>query len=248
MSALDFIRFQGWPVTKLAVLHFNSALNSDLILNSNTNMLEVNNLECIRGDRSLFTELSFRLKSGELLHLLGHNGSGKTTLLRTLCGLIKPNQGVVSWKGKNIRRQREEFAEEMQFIGHLNGIKADLTAVENLRILCRLDSFDVSDDELWQALEKMGLYGHEDLAVGVLSQGQKRRVTLARLLLTKSPLWLLDEPFTALDKAAIDFLQTVIADHIENGGMVILTTHQDVGLTTGEVKQLRLGWKKDGDV
>lgn len=248
MSALDFIRFQGWPVTKLAVLHFNSALNSDLILNSNTNMLEVNNLECIRGDRSLFTELSFSLKSGELLHLLGHNGSGKTTLLRTLCGLIKPNQGVVSWKGKNIRRQREEFAEEMQFIGHLNGIKADLTAVENLRILCRLDSFDVSDDELWQALEKMGLYGHEDLAVGVLSQGQKRRVTLARLLLTKSPLWLLDEPFTALDKAAVDFLQTVIADHIENGGMVILTTHQDVGLTTGEVKQLRLGWKKDGDV
>jgi heme exporter protein A len=211
-------------------------------------MLEVNNLECIRGDRSLFTELSFSLKSGELLHLLGHNGSGKTTLLRTLCGLIKPNQGVVSWKGKNIRRQREEFAEEMQFIGHLNGIKVDLTAVENLRILCRLDSLDVSDDELWQALEKMGLYGHEDLAVGVLSQGQKRRVTLARLLLTKSPLWLLDEPFTALDKAAVDFLQTVIADHIESGGMVILTTHQEVGLTTGEVKQLRLGWKKDGDV
>ena len=211
-------------------------------------MLEVNNLECIRGDRSLFTELSFSLKSGELLHLLGHNGSGKTTLLRTLCGLIKPSQGVVSWKGKNIRRQREEFSEEMQFIGHLNGIKADLTAVENLRILCRLDSLEVSDDELWQALEKMGLYGHEDLAVGVLSQGQKRRVTLARLLLTKSPLWLLDEPFTALDKAAVDFLQTVIADHIENGGMVILTTHQDVGLTTGEVKQLRLGWKKDGDV
>lgn len=211
-------------------------------------MLEVNNLECIRGDRSLFAELSFSLNSGELLHLLGHNGSGKTTLLRTLCGLIKPSQGVVSWKGKNIRRQREEFAEEMQFIGHLNGIKADLTAVENLRILCRLDGQQVSDRKLWQVLGEMGLYGHEDLAVGVLSQGQKRRVTLARLLLNESPLWLLDEPFTALDKAAVDFLQTVIAKHVEDGGMVILTTHQDVALTTGEVKQLRLGWKKDGDV
>ncbi|MGB5224119.1 MAG: cytochrome c biogenesis heme-transporting ATPase CcmA [Arenicellales bacterium] len=211
-------------------------------------MLEVNNLEVIRGDRSLFSELGFSLNTGELLHLLGHNGSGKTTLLRTLCGLIKPSQGVVSWKGTNIRRQRDEFAQEMLFLGHLNGIKADLTAVENLRILSRLDGLDVSDDELWQVLEKMGLYGHEDLAVGVLSQGQKRRVSLARLLLSKSPLWLLDEPFTALDKAAVDFLQTVIAEHVENDGMVILTTHQDVGLTTGEVKQLRLGWKKDGDV
>jgi len=211
-------------------------------------MLEVNNLECIRGDRSLFAELSFSLNSGELLHLLGHNGSGKTTLLRTLCGLIKPNQGLVSWKGSNIRRQREEFAEDMLFLGHLNGIKADLTAVENLRILCQLDGQQVSDKELWQVLKEIGLYGHEDLAVGVLSQGQKRRVTMARLLLSESPLWLLDEPFTALDKAAVDLLQTVIAKHVGNGGMVILTTHQDVALTTGEVKQLRLGWKKDGDV
>ena len=99
-----------------------------------------------------------------------------------------------------------------------------------------------------QVLEEMGLFGHEDLPVRVLSQGQKRRVSLARLLLGQSPLWLLDEPFTALDKAAIDFLQRVIGDHVKQGGMVILTTHQDVSLTTGEVKKLRLGWKKDGDV
>jgi len=211
-------------------------------------MLEVINLECIRGDRSLFSELSFSLNSGELLHLLGHNGSGKTTLLRSLCGLIAPSQGTVNWNGTNIRRQREEFAAEMLFLGHLNGIKANLTAVENLRILCQLDGLQVSEKGLWKVLKEMGLYGHEDLPVGVLSQGQKRRVTMARLLLSKSPLWLLDEPFTALDKAAVDFLQTVIAEHITHGGMVILTTHQDVALTTGEVKQLRLGWKKDGDV
>lgn len=211
-------------------------------------MLEVNNLECIRGDRSLFSELGFSLDAGELLHLQGHNGSGKTTLLRTLCGLIAPSAGAVNWNGKNIRRQREEFSSEMLFLGHLNGLKDDLTAVENLRILCQLDGLDAGDEVLWQVLEKMGLYGHEDLPVRVLSQGQKRRVSLARLLLSKSPLWLLDEPFTALDKAAVDFLQTVIADHIKQDGLVILTTHQDVALTTGEVKQLRLGWKKDGDV
>ena len=211
-------------------------------------MLEVNNLECIRGDRSLFSGLEISLDAGELLHLEGHNGSGKTTLLRTLCGLIEPSQGVVNWNGKNIRRQREEFASEMLFLGHLNGIKADLTAIENLRILCQLDGLDVSDEELWQVLEKMGLYGHEDLPVRVLSQGQKRRVSLARLLLSKSSLWLLDEPFTALDSAGVNFLQKVIADHIKLGGLVILTTHQEVALTTGEVKQLRLGWKKDDDV
>lgn len=211
-------------------------------------MLEVNNLECIRGDRSLFSGLEISLDAGELLHLQGHNGSGKTTLLRTLCGLIEPSQGVVNWNGKNIRRQREEFASEMLFLGHLNGIKADLTAIENLRILCQLDGLDVSDEELWQVLEKMGLYGHEDLPVRVLSQGQKRRVSLARLLLSKSSLWLLDEPFTALDSAGVNFLQKVIADHIKLGGLVILTTHQEVALTTGEVKQLRLGWKKDDDV
>ena len=211
-------------------------------------MLEVNNLECIRGDRSLFTGLEFKLGAGELLHLQGHNGSGKTTLLRTLCGLIAPSEGEVIWKGKNIRRQREEYADDMLFLGHLNGIKADLTALENLRILCKLDGLDISEKELWQVLEKMGLYGHEDLPVRVLSQGQKRRVSLARLLLSQSPIWLLDEPFTALDKAAVDFLQTVIAEHIKKGGLVILTTHQDVALTSGKVKNLRLGWKEDGDV
>jgi heme exporter protein A len=211
-------------------------------------MLEVDNLECIRGDRSLFSGLSFSLHAGELLHLQGHNGSGKTTLLRTLCGLIAPSQGGVNWNGKNIRQQREEFAAEMLFLGHLDGIKADLTAVENLRMICQLEGLKVSEEDLRRVLEKMGLSGHEDLPVRVLSQGQKRRVSLARLLLGQSPLWLLDEPFTALDKAAIDFLQRVIGDHVKQGGMVILTTHQDVSLTTGEVKKLRLGWKKDGDV
>lgn len=211
-------------------------------------MLEVTNLECIRGDRCLFSDLEFSLESGELLHLQGHNGSGKTTLLRTLCGLIAPNEGAVRWKGQNIRRQRDEFAADMLFLGHLNGIKADLTAVENLRMLCQLDGLEISEEAVWQGLEKMGLYGQEELPVRVLSQGQKRRVTLARLLLSQSALWLLDEPFTSLDKAAVDFLQTLIAEHVRQGGMAILTTHQAVALTTGEVRYLKLGWKQEDDV
>ncbi len=211
-------------------------------------MLEVINLECIRGDRRLFSELSFNLSAGELLHLHGHNGSGKTTLLRTICGLITPTEGEVRWQNENVRRQRDEFARELVYIGHKNAIKADLTGTENLRIACQLDGMPVSEEQAWEALEKLGLRGHEDLPVRVLSQGQKKRVALARLLLSESPLWILDEPFTALDKAAVSYLQTVIQEHVDAGGMVMLTTHQEVALTRGQVKQLGLGWKRDGDV
>ena len=211
-------------------------------------MLEVINLECVRGDRRLFSELNFDLSAGELLHLHGHNGSGKTTLLRTICGLITPTDGVVRWQGENVRKLRDDFARELVYVGHKNAIKADLTGTENLRIACQLDGMPVSVKQAWNALEKMGLRGHEDLPVRVLSQGQKKRVALARLLLNKSPLWILDEPFTALDKAAVAYLQTVIQEHVDEGGMVILTTHQEVALTRGQVKQLRLGWKREGDV
>ena len=211
-------------------------------------MLEVTDLECIRGDRRLFKELNFSLDAGELLYLHGHNGSGKTTLLRSICGLIAPSAGEVRWKGRNIRRQRDEFASEVVYIGHKNGIKDDLTGTENLRIACVLDGHHISSDQAWDALERIGLRGHEDLPTRVLSQGQKRRVALARLLVSHSPLWILDEPFTALDKAAVALLQSVIRDHVGNGGMVILTTHQEVELTSGQVKRLQLGWKREGDV
>jgi heme exporter protein A len=211
-------------------------------------MLELANLECTRGDRRLFTGLNFELAAGELLHLTGHNGSGKTTLLRTICGLIIPTDGEVRWKGENVRKLRDDFARELVYIGHKNAIKADLTGTENLCIACQLDGLPISVKQAWDALEKMGLRGHEDLPVRVLSQGQKKRVAMARLLLNKSPLWILDEPFTALDKAAVAFLQTVIQEHVDEGGMAILTTHQEVALTRGQVKQLRLGWKRDGDV
>lgn len=211
-------------------------------------MLEVIDLECQRGDRRLFTQVSFNLEQSELLHLYGHNGSGKTTLMRTVCGLITPTDGSIQWAGKDIRRQRDEFAAELVYLGHKNGIKDDLTGVENLLVACKLDGIRVSRKQAWDALERMGLRGHEDLPARVLSQGQQKRVALARLLLTHAPLWVLDEPFVGLDVAAVDLLQQVIRQHVEQGGMVMLTTHQEVELTAGKVKKLRLGWKRDGDV
>ena len=211
-------------------------------------MLEVVDLECVRGDRRLFSGLGFTLEAGELLHLQGHNGSGKTTLMRMICGLVAPAAGEVRWRGENIRRQREAFHRELVYAGHKSAIKGDLTGVENLRFACRLAGVPVDEAAAWAALERMGLRGHEDLPARVLSQGQKKRVALARLLLNRAPLWVLDEPFTALDKAAVAFLEQVIREHLADGGLVVLTTHQAVPLTEGRVKTLKLGWKREGDV
>lgn len=207
-------------------------------------MLEVVNLSCVRGDRRLFAGLDFSLDRGELLYVHGHNGSGKTTLLRTLCGLILQDQGEVRWDGNNIRSMREDFTKDVLYLGHRNGIKGDLTALENLRISSALDGFPIDDKQAWDALERLGLDGHEDLEAKVLSQGQQRRVALARLLLNDAVLWILDEPFTALDMAAVDLLQQVIRAHLDKGGMVVLTTHQEVPLTSGQVKRLKLGWRE----
>lgn len=202
-------------------------------------MLEVRDLECVRGDHSLFTGLSFRVDRSELLHVRGPNGSGKTTLLRTLCGLSSPGQGEILWRGENIRRLGEDYYRDLTYLGHHNGIKEELTALENLRIACRLAGIPVNEDALLDALQRIGLAGREDLPAKVLSQGQKRRVALARLLLSTMTLWVLDEPYTALDVAAIGVLRRVIAEHLSEGGAVILTTHQDVEID-GVVRQLSL--------
>jgi heme exporter protein A len=211
-------------------------------------LLEVVNLQCTRGDRRLFSGIAFELLPGELLHLHGHNGSGKTTLMRALCGLVTPTEGEVRWAGRPIRQQRDEFHAELLYLGHKNGIKEDLTGIENLRTACRLAGNPISESHAWEVLERMGLRGHEDLPSRVLSQGQQKRVALSRLLVSRAKLWLLDEPFVGLDAAAVELLQQVIRDHVAREGLVVLTTHQEVALTSGRVKRLKLGWKKDGHV
>jgi len=204
-------------------------------------MLEVIGLECRRGDRRLFSGLDLVLGPGTLLHVRGRNGSGKTTLLRTLCGLFTPDAGEVRWRGESIRTLAEDYRRELLYCGHLNGIKSDLTGLENLAIAARLDGDPVGSDAVWQALARIGLRGFEDLPTRMLSQGQKRRVALARLILSRARLWVLDEPFTALDVEAVALLQGLIAEHLAGGGLVVMTTHQEVPLTSGQVARLDLG-------
>lgn len=205
------------------------------------NTLQAQEIRGTRGDRTLFDGLDFTLTSGQLLHLRGHNGSGKTTLMRILAGLLMPEEGEVLWNGQNIRRQRQAFNAQLLYLGHLNGLKGDLNAIENLRTGAALGGLPVSEDAAWQTLADIGLRGFEDLPTRVLSQGQKRRVALARLWFNRAGLWILDEPFSALDVAAVDALQEVIRQQLERGGMVVLTTHQEVELTRGEPLTLTLG-------
>lgn len=203
-------------------------------------MLEVRELECVRGDHRLFKGLNFTLQPGELLHLRGKNGAGKTSLLRTICGLTAPADGEVLWKGENIRSLRDDYNRGLTFLGHLNGIKGELSALENLQVSSALSGEKVTDNQILDALQRIGLAGREDLPTKVLSQGQKRRVALARLLITKTVLWILDEPFTALDVHAVDQLKNLIAQHIQAGGMAILTTHQHVEIDAGVLKEIDL--------
>ena len=203
-------------------------------------MLEADNLECVRGERRLFTGLSFRLDAGELLYLQGRNGAGKTSLLRMLIGLLPPESGEIRWQGANIRQQGDEFRASLCYLGHLNAIKGELTPLENLLAAARLADETLTEDDALDALEQVGLAGREDLACKYLSQGQKRRVALARLYLDPPPLWILDEPFTALDKHGVAQLEEHLARHCEQGGMVVLTTHHSLTRKPAGYRELDL--------
>jgi heme exporter protein A len=204
-------------------------------------VLEVVGLGCMRGERRLFSGVSFRLNPGGLIWLQGGNGSGKTTLLRTLCGLTHAMAGEVRWQGEPIREAGEEFRRQLTYIGHANSLKEDLSAEENLRIAARLAGQPVTREELVGALHGMGLAGREHLPVKFLSQGQRRRAALARLRLAHPrPLWLLDEPFNALDTHAVAGMQHIMESHLAQGGMIALTTHQEVAIQATDAQTLRL--------
>jgi len=204
-------------------------------------MLECVNLQCTRGDRTLFTDLNFSLNEGEILHVKGVNGSGKTSLLRIMAGLMLAAEGEIRWNSKNIRKLREEYQKDLLYLGHLPGIKADLTALENLRVNNALGGNEISEEEAWNALGHIGLKGREDLPARVLSQGQQRRVALARMLVSKAKIWILDEPFTALDVKAVAMLQDVLSNHLQQQGMIVLTTHQDFTVSQGSLRMIHLG-------
>lgn len=193
-------------------------------------MLEIRDLECARGGRTLFRGRSFALRGGELLHVAGANGSGKTSLLRILCGLLPPQRGEVRWQGSPIRALREEYSKQLVYLGHAAALKDDLSAAENLSIACRIAGKRFRPSEIHRALEIFGVPDEGNL-VRKLSQGQRRRAVLARLTLSESvPLWLLDEPFAALDAAAARLAEELIAKHVARGGIAVYTTHQAAGI------------------
>ncbi|HQR21017.1 MAG TPA: cytochrome c biogenesis heme-transporting ATPase CcmA [Burkholderiaceae bacterium] len=205
-------------------------------------MIEAVDLTCERGERLLFSGLSFSAENGTLLRIAGPNGTGKTSLLRIMCALLEPTAGEIRWKGGNVRRLREEYWKDLAYIGHLNGVKDDLTVRENLRVSVRMAGRYASEQRLAQALDLVGLAGFEDKMARFLSQGQRRRVALARLYVSESvPLWILDEPFTALDVRGVAHLSALIARHVEGGGTVVLTTHQEVPVDAARRKRVDLG-------
>ena len=203
-------------------------------------MLEVSNLACSRGDHRLFSGLNFQLHLGQIMQVQGVNGSGKTSLLRTLCGFLMPDEGGIFWRGQKIQELAEDYHREILYLGHLNAIKDELSALENLRISSGISGIELEEKEAVTALRRMGLRGREILPTKVLSQGQRRRVALARLLVSDAKLWILDEPLSALDVGAVALIQELITEHLAQQGMVIFTTHQPLHVAGMEMRTLSL--------
>lgn len=194
----------------------------------------------MRGDRRLFSGLDLSLPPGTFLQVTGPNGSGKTSLLRILCGLLAPAEGEINWQGENIRSLGEDYFTSVTYLGHRHGVKDELSGIENLRVSNALNGIEVSKERARSVLERMGLAGRESLPARLLSEGQRRRVALARLLTCGTKLWLLDEVMTSLDKSAMALIRSLIEEHLAGGGIAIVATHQDLELATGATKRLEL--------
>lgn len=205
-------------------------------------LLSAKNLTCIREERILFDELSFDICSGDIVQIEGPNGAGKTSLLRILAGLSRPYAGDVCYLNDSISRNRDEFNQDLLYLGHLAGVKSELTAEENLYFNLRVSGY--SDFDKRDILSKVNLTGFEDALAGHLSAGQHRRTALARLWHTNSRIWILDEPFTAIDKRGVAELEELFIQHADNGGCVIVTTHQDMGIISDErLRKIRLEYR-----
>lgn len=215
-------------------------------------LIELRNFACERDERILFSSLSALFYAGQVVQILGANGSGKTTLLRILAGVSSDYQGEILWQGQALASCAWEYANESLYLGHLPGIKKSLTPMENLRWYAAIQSdigelhtsaaekskAGANDEDLLRSLAEVNLAGYEDTLCYQLSAGQLRRVALARLVFSRAKLWILDEPFTALDKAGVILLENMLASHAAAGGLVLVTSHQDINVPN--VQQLNL--------
>lgn len=204
-------------------------------------LLAAEDLTCERGERLLFRQLGFTVAPGQLLLVQGANGQGKTSLLRLLAGLGRADAGEVRWRGQPIARCRDAYHREMAYLGHANGVKDELDAVENLRFNDGLHGRAFDAGRARATLERLGLGRCLDLPCRALSFGQRRRVALSALLLADARLWILDEPLTGLDVHAVALVEGLIGDHLRAGGLVVATTHQPLNLPDAGVQRLQLG-------
>ena len=238
-SAIIASDFQFWRAPVPAVQ--DAALPRPPRPRPHTLMLEAQNLAARRGFTNLFAGLTFRVDPGEALVVTGANGTGKTTLLRILAGLSMPASGEIRWDGQPVAPFDPEFRGTLAFAGHLPALKDELTAEENLASLVALDGEPVAGEIVRDALGDVALARQRKLPARVLSQGQRRRIGLARLTLLSRPLWILDEPTTALDVEGALLLARILADHLANQGMVVAATHSSLGLPPAHVRPLALG-------
>lgn len=194
----------------------------------------------MRGERQLFSNISFVLSPGGFLQLTGPNGSGKTSLLRIVCGLMTPERGEVRWQGAQIRSLGEEYSRIITYLGHRNAVKEELNSLENLRISSGLAGRELTRAQAQQALARVGLVGRERLPARFLSEGQRRRSAVARLITCSTVLWVLDEVLASLDHAAVTLIESLIVEHLSKGGMAIVATHQELNVSAGSFQRLEL--------
>lgn len=204
-------------------------------------LLEAKNLTCIREDRLLFDSLNVEVHAGDIIQIEGPNGSGKTSLLRILAGLSSPYEGEVLFNGTHISKAHEEFHQKLLYLGHLPGVKGEMTAQENLAFNLSLHGMNPSEAEA--TLSKVNLLGFEDALASHLSAGQHRKIALAKLWQSDAPIWILDEPFTAIDKFGVKNLEALFIEHANNGGCIILTTHQELTIPADRVKKTTLTYR-----
>lgn len=204
-------------------------------------LISADHLTCIREDRILFEELKLNVSAGDIVQVEGPNGAGKTSLLRILAGLSAPYEGEIFFKQSPVNECRELFHQNLLYMGHLPGVKGEMSAQENLEFNLALHGLDSTKAE--QTLSEVNLLGFEDALASHLSAGQHRRIALARLWQSNAPIWILDEPFTAIDKLGVSKLEDLFLQHADRGGCVILTTHQDLTLPTERVKKITLSYR-----
>jgi heme exporter protein A len=198
-------------------------------------------LGCSKGGRQLFKDIECTVAPGTWLYVAGANGVGKTSLLRMLCGLAPVESGDILWRGTSINTDKETFRRDMRYLGHLNALQDSMTVAENLDFACALNGAAISSAQRKEVLLRFGLKGRENQLARYLSQGQKRRVALSRLALSPARLWVLDEPFVAMDESGVRLLADLVAEHLNNGGTAVLTSHQTVPVGDMPPQVLELG-------